>query len=370
VSRKQALTDPDPLAGIVFVSAGGLPPFEIGGFRLDPRILLPIELPRGSPRPAPADISWQAIISAMLKILAYRPAAEHAEYYRRFILAAQPDIKEEFTRAGILKAEQGELELAVEIFRSMAGLFPGCGRTLNNLALVYEQLAQDWDRRGEPAQSERHEELAFDAYKAALAAEPELAACHLNFAHFYLRRGNPQKAREHLDRFLKYNTDPEKTESARILLRRLEAAYAAEQACAEALDAIQAGREQAAIERLTPVAGAHPGLWNAWFLLGWAHRRLGNYQEGKRAFLAALEGNRGSPDLYNELAICLMELGELEESRRHLEEARRLAPGDAKILSNLGVLALKRGDAQEARRLFEAVLELAPDDPIARRYLG
>lgn len=370
MSRKQGVTDPDPLADIGYVSVRGLPPFEIGEFHLDTQILLPVEFPRGSPRPAPADVSWQAIISAMLKILAYRPEAEHAGYYRRFILAAQPDIKEEFTRAGILKAEQGELALAVEIFRSMAGLFPGCGRTLNNLALVYEQLGQDWDRLGEPAQAERYSELAFAAYKAALAAEPELAACHQNFAHFYLRRGNPQKAREHLDRFLQYNTDPDKAEPARILHRRLEAANAAEQACAEAFDSIQAGREQAAIERLTPVAGEHPGLWNAWFLLGWAHRRLANYEEGKRAFLAALQHNPSSPDLHNELAICLMELGELDESREHLEAARKLSPEDPKILSNLGVLALRRGESQEARRLFLAVLERHPDDPIARRYLS
>jgi Flp pilus assembly protein TadD len=370
MSRKQLKTDPDPLADIGYVSVRGLPPFEIGDLHLDAQIMLPIELPPGSPRPAPADISWQAIISAMLKILAYRPEAENAGYYRRFILAVQPDIKEEFTRAGILKAEQGEFALAVEIFRSMAGLFPRCGRTLNNLALVYEQLARDWERRGEPPQSERYEELAFDAYRAALAAEPELAACHQNFAHFYLRRGNPQKAQEHLDRFLEYNTDPDQAEPARILRRRLEAAAAAEQACAEAFDAIQAGREQAAVERLTPLTGEHPGLWNAWFLLGWAHRRLGNYEQGKRAFLAALQHNRSSPDLHNELAICLMELGELDESREHLEAARKLSPQDPKILSNLGVLALRRGEPQEARRLFLAVLELHPDDPIARRYLS
>jgi tetratricopeptide (TPR) repeat protein len=364
------MPEPDPLAGIGYISVRGLETPVIGDFRLDPDILLPIELPAGSRRPKAAEISWQAIVSAMLKILAYRPEEEHAGYYRRFILAVHPNIKEEFTQAGILKVEQGELALALEIFRSMAGLFPDCGRTLNNLALVYEQLEQEMQRRGSQEQAEGYGEQAFAAYKAALAAEPELAAVHLNFAHFYLRRANPQKAREHLERFLKYNTDPEKSGSARLLERRLEAALAAEQACAEALDAIQVGREREAIEKLAPVVRDHPGLWNAWFLLGWAHRRLGDYEQGKSAFLSALRYNRRSPDLLNELAICLMELGELDESRKHLEEARKLSPEDPKILSNLGVLALRRGDAQEARRLFQEVLETHPDDPIARRYLG
>jgi len=197
----------DPLARIAFLAIDRLEARRIGDFQLDPAVPLPIELPAQQPL-RPEDISWQAIISAMLKLLAYRPEGSEADYYRRFILAAQPDIKEEFTRAGILKAERGELALAVEIFRSMAGLFPECGQTRNNLALVYEQQAARLEDAGAAEEAGPLREQAFAAYKAALAAEPELAACHLNFAHFHLRSGNPGKAREHLGLFLKHNTDP------------------------------------------------------------------------------------------------------------------------------------------------------------------
>ncbi len=122
---------------------------QIGSFQLDSGRAAAHRAAAGAAGPRPEDISWQAIIAAMLKVLAYRPEAAEADYYRRFILAAQPDIKEEFTRAGILKAERGELDLALEIFRSMAGLFPDCGQTRNNLALVYEQQAdRPGSRRG------------------------------------------------------------------------------------------------------------------------------------------------------------------------------------------------------------------------------
>jgi tetratricopeptide (TPR) repeat protein len=340
----------------------------VGDLPLDPAVRLPIELPPGSSTLQPADISWQAIIAAMLKILAHQPEAPDAAYYRRFVLAVQPDIKEEFTRAGILKAEQGELELARDIFLSMAGLFPECGQTRNNLALVYEQMAVRAEAAGQDIGALR--ELAFRAYKEALAAEPQLAACHLNFAHFHLRGGNAAKAREHLGLFLKYNRDPERIAQARALDRRLESYEAVEASCAQAFDAIQLGREREGIELVLPVTQGHPELWNAWFLLGWGRRRLGQYAEAREAFERSLKINPRSPDALNELAICLAELGEPAESRRRLEEARSLDPGNPKILSNLGVAALRMGDEPEARRLFQAVLEMDPADPIAKRFLG
>lgn len=352
----------DPLALIAYLSIRDLTTRRIGEFHLDPDIRLPVELPPGG---APPEISPQAIVTGMLKVLAYQPGAEHADYYRRLILAVQPDIKEEFTQAGIVKFEQGELDLAREIFLSLAGLFPRCGLTRNNLALVYERLAAE--EHGEAA--EALGELAFTAYKEAVAAEPELPACHLNFAGFYLKRGNPAKAREHLERFLEYNRDPRQAESARQLHRRLEGYERTERACAEALDAIQLGRETAALELLAPVTAEHPGLWKAWFLQGWANRRLKRFPEARRAFERALAIDPRQPDLLNELAICLLELGQPAESRRLLEESHRLDPANTKIMSNLAVAALKLGDEDGARRLFRAVLDQHPDDPLARKYL-
>jgi Flp pilus assembly protein TadD len=199
--------------------------------------------------------------------------------------------------------------------------------------------------------------------------EPELAACHLNFAHFHLRSGNPGKAREHLGLFLKHNTDPERVQQAQALARRLEGYEQVERTCAQAFDAIQLGREAEALDLLGPVTREHPELWNAWFLTGWGRRRLGDYREAQAAFETSLRLHPANPDALNELAICLLELGQAAEARGRLEQARGLDPGNLKILSNLGVAALRAGDPREARRLFQAVLALAPDDPIARRYL-
>ncbi|NLJ46601.1 MAG: tetratricopeptide repeat protein, partial [Treponema sp.] len=83
----------------------------------------------------------------------------------------------------------------------------------------------------------------------------------------------------------------------------------------------------------------------------------------------AIELGAEDADAYNELAICLLELGEYRECRRRLEAALRLEPDNVKIVSNLGTLALKQGRPDEAERFFRTALELDPRDPLARSLL-
>ena len=111
-------------------------------------------------------------------------------------------------------------------------------------------------------------------------------------------------------------------------------------------------------------------MWNGWFLVGWGHRRLGRWAEGREAFLKALELGADEVDVLNELAICEMELGLLAESRGHLERALRKEPENVKIISNLGVVARKQGRNDEAAGFFRTVLDLEPDDALARDQLA
>lgn len=363
------MPEADPLAGIRYISIDSLTPCSIGEFTIDPSIHLPIEVPEGEQQRFRENISWQAIISAMLKLLAHKPDHEHADYYRRFVLSVNPRLKEEFTGAGIAKSRQGDLDLGIEIFRALVGMFPECASSRNNLALVYEQKAEVLKSRGQQKQSEVFEELAFQQYKRALEQDPDSPTSHFNFCHFYLRRRNFQKAKEHLERFLDLNTDPKKSEVSSALQRELENLDRIDTACAEAFDAIKMGREAEAISRLHSLLETHPGIWNLWFLLGWAQRRCGLYAEGRSSLEKALELDQRNPDTLNELAICLMELGEYQQSRNRLSQALELEPENAKLLSNLGILSMKIGENAEAARYFTQVLEHEPEDALAHHYL-
>ena len=66
----------------------------------------------------------------------------------------------------------GTPSVAIEIFRALEGLFPDDAVTLMNLALVYEERARQLEKLEDEGEAEEYQGLAFEAYKAALAADP------------------------------------------------------------------------------------------------------------------------------------------------------------------------------------------------------
>ena len=80
-------------------------------FSIDPDIPLPVEVPENF---SMDELSWEMIIAGMLRIIADGSKEECADYYRRFVLAVRPGIMNEFTEAAILKARNGDFDLALE----------------------------------------------------------------------------------------------------------------------------------------------------------------------------------------------------------------------------------------------------------------
>jgi Flp pilus assembly protein TadD len=358
-----------PPVRLGFVSIAGTTQRAIGGFTLDPAIPLPVEIAPGGEPATTKELAWEAIVAGTMKLLAREPGHEHADYYRRFVLAVRPDIRAEFTGAGVMTARNGNHELAIEIFEALEGLLPGDAVTALNLALTHEGRARALERSGREEAADAEREAAFEAYKRALAADPGEPAVHYNLAVFHLHQHGFEKAREHFTTFLRLSDDREKRAEARRIVKEIDAQGLADGLFQGAYDRIRMGREEEGVEMARRLLAAHPDAWHAWFLLGWACRRLGRWEEGREAFekVAALGG--GGADPLNELAICQMELGDLATAERTLHAALAVEPENTKIVSNLGVVALRRGRDEEARGFFRTVLELDPSDPVARRYL-
>ena len=362
-------TNRDPLANIVYISIPDSLDREVGDLRLDPDIMLPVEVQAGSDRWDPSDLSWEQIIAAMLKILAYDPSHEHADYYRRFVLEARPDIVEELTETGVFKAKNKDFDVGEEIFRALLGLLPEDSRVELNLALLYEQRADAAEQRGADEEASRYEEKAFETYQSLFEKDEILPEAHLNGAHFYLKRRNYERARFHLEQYTNVGDDEEKIQEARTIISEIDSQNLLDTLFKEAYDFIRMGKEEEGIEKAKKFLDSHPEVWNAWFLLGWAYRRLERYEEARDAFFKAEQNGSDHPDTLNELAICYMELGQYEESRRRLEHALSKEPTNTKIMSNLGILAMKLGNLEEAEGFFHSVLDLEPEDPIAREYI-
>lgn len=359
----------DPLKNIVYISL----PEKFNGFKdlpINPAILLPVEIDPENGLSDITNLSWEMMIAAMLKILAHNPNHEDTDYFRTLIMTIRPDVVTEMTNAAIVKASEKEFDIAEEIFLSLKNLQPEAFNAMLNLALLYEERADSYTALGREDFSEHYNEQAFCAYKELLSRNDESADAHFNFGLFYLKRGNFDKAATHLELFINKSTDGKKIKKVKEILTQLNTKKDSDELFLSAYDSIKLGREEEAIEKIKKYLATESEVWNAWFLLGWAYRRKKMYTEGAEAFKKALSLGSDQIDLFNELAICLMEIGKLDESREYLLIALKAEPENIKILSNLGLVSLKNNKPAAAEEYFKSVLTIAPDDKIAAGYLS
>ncbi len=338
---------------------------SIGSFTVDPAVPIPVELGQSDP----ADLSWEMIVAGMLRLLAYDPGNSNAAYYRGFVLAVKPGIFSELSETGILKAKNGDLDVAEEIFKALAGLAPEAPEPLLNLAILYEDKADALERASKDDLAEAVRLKSFELYKRLLSMEPPYPDAYFNAAFFYLKTRSYDQALRLFQAYAELGDDPQKLAKAKEIAASLGMRAGADAAFKEAYDFIRMGKEEEGIAKARDFLASNAEVWNGWFLLGWGCRRLGRWEEGKAAFLEAIRLGGDGVDTLNELAICEMELGLLPESRRHLERALRKEPENVKIISNLGIVARKQGRPDEASGFFRTVLELEPGDGLARSQL-
>ena len=235
--------------------------------------------------------------------------------------------------------------------------------------MLYEKRADAESQAGNEAQAEEYVDDAFEIYQELFAFDETLPEAHLNAGFFFLKQKSFEQARRHLKVYIDRGEDEERTAEARKVVGQIESQDLSDTLFKEAYDFIRLGKEQEGIDRVERFLENHPDVWNAWFLLGWAHRRLRTFERAKEAFERALELGPRQPDTLNELAICHLELDDLMGARALLTEALAAEPENTKIISNLGILALKERNPEEAAGYFRTVLEIEPDDRIAQEYL-
>jgi len=347
------------------------------GFSINPDIPIPVEFPENNEeRINLEDLSWEMIVSGMLNVIASGPGAymqeengEWIDYYRDFVLALRPNILAEFTEAAVLKARNCDFDPALEIFDALLGLFPASPVVRLNRALAMEERASLLGRRGKPEAEAAFLE-AEAAYEEVLAIQPPFPEAYFNAGFFYLGRKDFRNARECLSVYIDYSDDEEKQKQAETIVKNINENGLEDENLNAAYQLICQEQEEAGMLRIRDFIEKYPSVWNGWFILGWALRRLGRWKDGAAAFSKAVELDGSVSDVRNELAICLMECGDLKGARLELEAALRLDPENIKIISNLGVLAVKSGNSNEAAAFFRAVHELDPEDAIANQYLG
>ncbi|MDP2815140.1 MAG: tetratricopeptide repeat protein [Rectinemataceae bacterium] len=360
------------LSHLVFIS---LPEFlkkNLGDIVPDDDILLPLETAGSTMRNGidSRSITPESLVAGMLRVLAWNPEHKHASQYRAIVDAVRPDLLSELSEAGVAKAGEREWDIAEEIFRALAGLYPEVPEPFLDLAILFEERAETYSQTEREDMAESMREKAFAIYKDFLAQDPPFAPAYYNAGLFFLRRQNYTRAHSLFSTYIKIGEDEEKKARAAEISRTIEDSGYLDNLFKEAFDYIKMGEELKGLEAAREFVTRHPEVWNGWFLIGWACRRLSRWENARDAFEKAVELGADGVDALNELSICHLELGDYAKARHVLEKALRIEGDNVKVITNLGVVSMRAGKLEEASGFFRTALEIEPEDPVAAGWLA
>ncbi|MBF8187391.1 hypothetical protein ITP53_16945 [Nonomuraea sp. K274] len=141
--------------------------------------------------------------------------------------------------------------------------------------------------------------------------------------------------------------------------------------CEEALNRLNAGRPESALDAARRAADLDPTAEWAHRLISLAHERLGRDADAARPAERAVELARGSWAARLRLAAILRRLpGRWREAAAQAELAGKFAPEEADPQVMLGDLALSSGDHARAGQAYRAALAIDPGHPQAHVNLG
>lgn len=255
----------------------------------------------------------------------------------RVSLEPSPE-EQEWTNKGNQAAQEEQYEVAADAFRHAVALNPNNARSRYNLALA-QQLQEET-------------EAAIAGYRRAIDLDPQLIDAYMNLGNLYGELGMQEEALETFQQALEY--DPDNHE----LYVYVGNAYAEQYLYP---DAIQAYR-QALI--LNPNSGvAADSLHDVRERVNYQIRRIMDQERH-------IDENPGDTTCYAELVNLHLDMHNYDSAISAANQILGLDPEERMGYDSLALIYEAMGERDQAAETYEHIVEIAPDDAEAWEHLG
>lgn len=295
-----------------------------------------------------------------------------AEALCHTILRSEPQHAGALSLLGIIMAQSGRAEMAVELLGRAAGLLPNDASAHNNHGNALRDVGRHLS--------------ALSCYDRALAILPSYPEAHYNRGVTLLDLRRFDDALESFDRTLALRPNHasawnNRGTTLRQLRRLEEAAESYARAIALRPDHVEAlnnrgvvlqelERYDLAVESYDRAIAVMPGHAEALNNRGAALKELERFDEALASLDRSLAIKPDYAEALNNRGVVLQELERLEEALGSFDRALAIAPSYAEAHSNRGraLIALKRFD--EALAAFDRAIAISPRFPLAYRNRG
>lgn len=356
------------LEDIVFISMEGKKDFQIGSFQVREDIALPVYI-KDNKKFSIESLTPENIVTGMIKVLIEDSDNENIDYYREFIFTVQPDIEVRLTSTAYEAEKNHHYDDALNVYKVLYSLKSDSLDHNLNIAICYDEYSQYLFSQGMNSEAEKLEDQSYQFFKKVEEFENKSDRAYYYLGRFYLARENYEKAIEFFNEFVKITDDSTRKEEVINFLKNIKDDGVTDEDYQNAVWLIQSDKEDEALNYINKFNEKYPNSWNAYFIKGWALRKMDKFPEAIAQFNEALKYNLESPDIYNELGLCYMSLEIYYKSRLNFSKALRKKPDDLSIIYNLAICSYKEGNIGEALKYCKVILEFNPKDLNAKNLI-
>jgi len=130
------------------------------------------------------------------------------------------------------------------------------------------------------------------------------------------------------------------------------------------------GENSKGLEILVPLSEKYPEWWNLLFFIGLGYRHSKDYRTAIEYFDRALKLKPNQVDIWNELGLSHISLGNVDEAIKFFKKALKLREKDHEILSNLGMAYMEKGCLEMAEEYLKKSLDINPDDEVTKQCMA
>lgn len=267
-------------------------------------------------------------------IVQWGDALTHAQY----MVALAPKVPAAQNHLGDALGRRGQLDQAIERFRTALALLPGYVEAYHNLGIAL-RLRGDIDE-------------AMYYLGLTIKAHPEDADAHCALGLAHLSKGQHEEAHKCFLEALRIRPDLTLAQYGLGLL------YQAQNRLDEA-----AAEFRLVLERLPNNADTHASLAGVL-------QAQGRIDEAVEHFRRAIQIQPEHADVHGNLGAVLARRGQFDEAISHFQEALSIVPDHVEAYYNWGLALQYKGDLAGAIARYNRALEIKPDSAEAHNGLG
>ncbi|KPU45372.1 lipoprotein NlpI [Oxobacter pfennigii] len=229
-----------------------------------------------------------------------------------------------------------------------------------NIGLILKEMVFIKNEKGSTEEHDLFYQLSFEIFEELSEIYPHFSKAYYIMGFYYSNEEKYQEAILAWQKAYELSADSNtKAEIEKLIQNENDKLI-----FMEAKQKIIDGEAEQGLKMIIPLIGRHDDWSEAKYFTALGYRKIQNYKKAELLLNELIKAGESFHEIYNELGLCCMELGNVDNALKNLKTAVELNKDSGGYNCNLAIAYYYAGDDAKAKEYLKKAKELEPNDEI------